>query len=128
MNFPLLDRFAAFIPSRARARQLVKKFSDELETRVLKSHDANDPDHHHQDGTDVLGKSECVGSRLIAARDSGMLTQQQFRDNLNVVFVAGQENPQLLLISTLYLLAKYPVSLLVFLSILRPQCEFSSKA
>jgi hypothetical protein len=30
---------------------------------------------------------------------------------LTVAFVAGQENPQLCMISTLYLLAKHPVSL-----------------
>ncbi|GAB1195497.1 hypothetical protein APSETT444_004756 [Aspergillus pseudonomiae] len=49
-----------------------------------------------------------LGARLIAARDSGVLTEKQFRDNLKVLFVAGQENPQLLLISMLYLLAKHP--------------------
>lgn len=54
--------------------------------------------------------SEKLGSRLFAARESGVLTHKQFRDNLNVVFVAGQENPQLAMLSALYLLGKYPVS------------------
>ncbi|WEW54883.1 cytochrome P450-dit2 [Emydomyces testavorans] len=98
MNFPMLDRFGTFIPSRTRARELVKRFSEDLETRVLQSHDGN-----HDPST-----SESVGARLIAARSSGAITQKQFRDNLNVTFVAGQENPQLLLISTMYLLGKYP--------------------
>ncbi|KAJ5767082.1 cytochrome P450 oxidoreductase [Penicillium nucicola] len=39
----------------------------------------------------------------------GALTTKQLRDNLNVLFVAGQENSQLLIISSLYLLAKYPI-------------------
>ncbi|KAI1966578.1 cytochrome P450-dit2 [Ophidiomyces ophidiicola] len=98
MNFPVLDRLGVFIPSRLRARELVQRFSDELESRVLQS-------HRRMHGAPV---SENVATRLIAARDSGTLTQQQFRDNLNVTFVAGQENPQLLLISILYLLGKYP--------------------
>ncbi|EEP80069.1 predicted protein [Uncinocarpus reesii 1704] len=98
MNFPLLDRFGSFIPSRAHARELVRRFSSELESRLVRDH-TEMPDSEASDN---------VGSRLIAARDRGELTQQQFRDNLNVTFVAGQENPQLLLISTMYLLGKYP--------------------
>ncbi|QLI74154.1 Cytochrome P450-DIT2 [Metarhizium brunneum] len=46
-------------------------------------------------------------TRLLSARDSGQLTEKQFRDNLAVLFVAGQENPQLAILSTMYLLAKH---------------------
>ncbi|KAF7596208.1 hypothetical protein BBP40_002740 [Aspergillus hancockii] len=75
----------------------LKWFSAELETCVTQGqNDQESP------------KSGNLGARLLAARDHGVLTQKQFRDNLNVLFVAGQENPQLLLISILYLLAKHP--------------------
>ncbi|EFY94554.1 Cytochrome P450 CYP56F1 [Metarhizium robertsii ARSEF 23] len=47
-------------------------------------------------------------TRLLSARDSGQLTEKQFRDNVTVLFVAGQENPQLAILSTMYLLAKHP--------------------
>ncbi|KAK3385790.1 cytochrome P450 [Podospora didyma] len=48
------------------------------------------------------------GSRLLAAREAGVLSKKKLLDNLTVTFVASQENPQLALISTLYLLAKSP--------------------
>ena len=51
---------------------------------------------------------------MIVARDSGQWNEKQLLDNLTVAFVAGQENPQLCMISTLYLLAKHPVSLAGF--------------
>ncbi|KAB8269543.1 cytochrome P450 [Aspergillus minisclerotigenes] len=94
MNFPVLDRFGKLIPCRVRARKVVEQFSAALEYGV-----------RHGQGTP---KPTNLGARLIAARDGGVLTEKQFRDNLNVLFVAGQENPQLLLISMLYLLAKHP--------------------
>ncbi|OGM47513.1 cytochrome P450 oxidoreductase [Aspergillus bombycis] len=94
MNFPVLDRFGKLIPCRVRARNVVEQFSAALENCVRHGQEAPQPGN--------------LGARLIAARDRGVLTEKQFRDNLNVLFVAGQENPQLLLISMLYLLAKYP--------------------
>lgn len=100
MNFPVLDRFGAFISSRIKARELVQRFSQELEHRLLMSYR----------GIACSLASDRLGNRLIAARNNGAFTAKQFRDNLNATFVAGQENPQLLLISTLYLLAKFPVS------------------
>lgn len=100
MNFPVLDRFGSFISSRINARRLVRRFSEELEQRLLTSYR----------GVTCSSDSKKLGERLIAAKDDGALNSKQFRDNLNAAFVAGQENPQLLLISTLYLLAKHPVS------------------
>lgn len=94
MNFPVLDRFGDLIPCRVRARDMVKQFSATLEYCVRQGQQSAKPNN--------------LGARLVAARDSGVLTKKQFRDNLNVLFVAGQENPQLLLISILYLLAKHP--------------------
>jgi unspecific monooxygenase len=58
----------------------------------------------HETGA-AEGQSKLPG-RLLAARYSGVLTEQQFRDNVTILFIAGQENPELAVISTLYLLAK----------------------
>ncbi|KAL9625217.1 MAG: hypothetical protein Q9160_000619 [Pyrenula sp. 1 TL-2023] len=98
MNFPVLDRFGSFLSNRINARRLVRRFSEELEQRLLTSYK----------GVTCSSDSKKLGERLIAARNDGALNSKQFRDNLNAAFVAGQENPQLLLISTLYLLAKHP--------------------
>ncbi|KAH8657512.1 cytochrome P450 monooxygenase [Tricladium varicosporioides] len=94
MNFPILD----WLPHRKRAREAIEKFSEELAAGLNRTHE----------GISCSMSSEKLGSRLIAARDEGILTKRQFRDSLNAAFVAAQENPQLLLTSTLYLLAKYP--------------------
>lgn len=51
-----------------------------------------------------------LGNRLVAALREGSLTEKEFTDNLMVLFVASQENPQLLLTSTLRLLAQHPAS------------------
>ena len=100
MSFPVLDRLGPLIPSRAQARNLVRQFSSLLQSHILKQEIASD---------NVGGSTKCLGDRLIAAWRNGTLTSRQFRDNLNVIYVAGQENPQLLIISSLYLLGKYPV-------------------
>jgi cytochrome P450 len=97
MNFPLLDRLP--IPSRIRARELVQQFREELKNALLRSYEK----------TSASMDSDKLGSRLLAAWESGFLSEKQFLDNLTVTFVASQENPQLLIISTLYLLAKHPV-------------------
>ena len=96
MSFPVLDRLSLIIPSRIRARQLVREFAAKLQASVL-------------EGDGLEGSA---GNRLVNAWRDGLLTDQQFRDNLMVLYVAGQENPQLLMTSTLYLLAKHPVGLL----------------
>ncbi|KAL9106117.1 MAG: hypothetical protein Q9227_008817 [Pyrenula ochraceoflavens] len=56
----------------------------------------------------IMANAKDLCMLLLAAKMSGIITAKQFRDNLNVAFVAGQENPQLALISTLYLLGKHP--------------------
>ncbi|KAI0003454.1 cytochrome P450 [Xylariaceae sp. FL0662B] len=100
MNFPFLDRFP--FPSRTRARRIVDSFKDELKRALLESHKTPDPAESAVDRGPLLGK------RLLDARESGQWGEKQLLDNLTVIFVAGQENPQLALISTLYLLAKHP--------------------
>lgn len=96
MNFPVLDRLP--IPTRITARKTISHFKDELTSSLACSHGKSD----------LKSPSDKLGARLLAARYSGELTEKQFRDNLTVLFVAGQENPQIGLISTLYLLAQHP--------------------
>lgn len=97
MNFPILDKLP--IPSRKLARQAVDEFSQELQIKIRGS--------HQHEGNKCDANSKDLGCRLLAAHADGELTARQLRDNLNVTFVAGQENPQLALISTLYLLGKH---------------------
>lgn len=80
---------------------MVVAFKNELKDALKAS--------HTEDCEDWL-TSDKLGSRLLGAVESGLWSEKQFLDNLTVTFVAGQENPQLLMISTLYLLAKHPVS------------------
>lgn len=98
MNFPVLDRLP--IPSRKLARKTISHFKDELTFSLVRCHERFD--------WKSSSSSDTLGARLLAARCSGELTEKQFRDNLTVLFVAGQENPQIGLVSTLYLLAKSP--------------------
>lgn len=96
MNFPVLDRLP--IPTRQEARRTISHFKDELTSSLTCVHEKSD----------LKSPSDQLGARLLAARHSGELTEKEFRDNLTVLFVAGQENPQIGLISTLYLLAQHP--------------------
>lgn len=96
MNFPFLDSLP--IPSRLAVRSTISEFKDELTSSLVSAHAKSDLD----------APTDKLGARLLAARGSGELTEQQFRDNLTVLYVAGQENPQIGLISTLYLLAQRP--------------------
>ncbi|KAH6662357.1 cytochrome P450 [Halenospora varia] len=95
LSFPFLDR--DIIPSRKEARLAVARFSEELATGLTRSHVEKT----------CTSNSESLGSRLTAARQYGQITEKQFYDNLNVSFFAGQENPQLALTSTMYLLGKH---------------------
>ncbi|KAJ2901403.1 hypothetical protein MKZ38_001885 [Zalerion maritima] len=97
MNFPVLDRLP--LRSRRRAREAVRELSSELLETIKAS--------HLHCGKPCSPDSDRLGCRLLASHQSGILSDRQLRDNINVTFVAGQENPQLALISTLYLLAKH---------------------
>ncbi|KAK3301847.1 Pyoverdine/dityrosine biosynthesis protein-domain-containing protein [Chaetomium strumarium] len=99
MNFPILDRLP--LPGRARARQMVRKFKNELRRALVESL------RHNPLSTSATG-FDGLGRRMLRARESGQWNDQQFLDNLTITFVAGQENPQLCMLSTLYLLAKHP--------------------
>ncbi|KAK4120222.1 hypothetical protein N657DRAFT_625470 [Parathielavia appendiculata] len=101
MNFPVLDRLP--LPSRTRARRMVDGFKNELKRALLESHNNDGPLP-----PPVNPPLDGLGRRMLDAKASGQWTEQQLLDNLTVAFVAGQENPQLCMISTLYLLAKHP--------------------
>ena len=83
-------------PSRRRARQLVRQFKQVLRSALVTSYSSASLDG--------------LNRRMLDARESGMWTEKQLLDNLTVLFVASQENPQLCMISTLYLLAKHLVT------------------
>ncbi|KAK0671254.1 putative cytochrome P450 [Cercophora samala] len=100
MNFPFLDQFP--FPSRLHARATVDKFRDALKEALIESHDPSSAKSSAPWPKDGLGR------RMLDAHQSGLLDERQLYDNLTVLFVAGQENPQLCMISTLYLLAKHP--------------------
>ena len=96
MSFPILDRL--LLPSREAARKTIAHFKDELTSSLACS----------DEKSNLNPLSDKLSTRLLAARLSGELTEKQFRDNLTVLYVAGQENPQIGLTSTLYLLAQHP--------------------
>lgn len=100
LNFPFLDLL--HLPSRRRARRQVARFTDELCDTVVRAH----ADHAH----DALFGTHNLGCRMIAARQTGTLSEQQFRHNMISIFLAGHENPQLLLTSLVFLLAENEVS------------------
>ncbi|KZF20229.1 Dit2 protein [Xylona heveae TC161] len=95
LTFPFLD--ALPIPSRKKARRTVQVFRDEFCKMVQKSHAGNC----------CSTESDNLGCRLISARKKSVLREKQFQDNMVISFVAGHENPQLLLSTLIYLLAKH---------------------
>ncbi|KAL8347657.1 hypothetical protein RB601_002970 [Gaeumannomyces tritici] len=105
MNFPFLDHLP--LPGRKRARSLVAAFRNELKIALEDGHQPNPPLSASVDSIPAE-TSDKLGTRLLGALRSGLWTEKQFLDNLTVTFVAGQENPQLAMISMLYLLAKHP--------------------
>jgi hypothetical protein len=104
MNFPFLDTLG--LPNRERARASASTFTDFIVDAVRK-----EPANSKSRGADQSSRrsrSE-LSQRLVDACSDGVITERQLRNNLTITFVAGQENPELALVSTLYLLAKNPV-------------------
>ncbi|KAI0163833.1 Dit2 protein [Xylariaceae sp. FL1272] len=95
LNFPILDRF--YMPSREKAKQLVKTFKSEL-TAIVKQ------GHSHRCQPDQTN----LGCRLIAAWDAGQLSDYHLQQNLLITFVAGHENAMIMILSTLFVLAERP--------------------
>ncbi|KAF2001465.1 putative cytochrome P450 [Amniculicola lignicola CBS 123094] len=94
LNFPFLDHFN--FRTRQIGRQLVRNFRSTLRNEVVKGHDhICDP------------KSANLGCRLLGANNQGILTDKQLGDNLVSTFLAGHENPQLGLLSLMFLLGSH---------------------
>jgi len=110
MNFPVLDRVP--FPSRNNARVLVAAFKNELKSALVRGAGGGGGALGNGGPSKVgeEGSRTGLGRRMLDAAEAGLWSEKQLLDNLTVVFVAGQENPQLLMISALYLLAKHPVS------------------
>ncbi|CBF84176.1 putative cytochrome CYP56B1 [Aspergillus nidulans FGSC A4] len=97
LNFPVLDYLP--LQTREEARKLVTRFTDELIETVRKGHTTCDHEKEH---------TRNLGCRLLYACESGLFTEMQLRHNMISAFLAGHENPQLLLVSSLFLLAEHP--------------------
>ncbi|KAJ2975028.1 hypothetical protein NUW58_g8474 [Xylaria curta] len=95
LNFPILDWF--YIPSREKAKQLVKTFKTELTALIRQG-------HRHECQLD----STNLGCRLLAAHNTGQLSEYHLQQNLLITFVAGHENPMILILSNLFVLADRP--------------------
>ncbi|KAM3437048.1 hypothetical protein MY4824_003949 [Beauveria thailandica] len=94
LTFLFLDRIGFL--GRRHARQVATDFTDHLVSGL-----ENRPDSK-------VGAQPMLARDLLEAKCTGEFTEKQFRDNVTVLFVAGQENPQLALVSVMYLLAKHP--------------------
>lgn len=90
MNFPILDKLPLSL--RLLARKVVREF------RVYLGLIASE-----------AGKSngDFAFSKLLDALKSGLITEKQFIDNVVILMVAGHENPLLLILSLLFVLAKH---------------------
>ncbi|KAJ4375175.1 cytochrome P450-dit2 [Neocucurbitaria cava] len=99
MNFPFLD----YLPFKIRklGRMLNKKFRSTLRTAITKGHTqhvCNENDKRN------------VACRLIGSHREGLLTDKDLDDNLVSTWyevLAGHENPQLVLMSLMYLLGAH---------------------
>ncbi|KAL6707578.1 cytochrome P450-dit2 [Coniothyrium glycines] len=96
MNFPFLD----YLPLKARklGRELSRQFRDTLRTAISKGHT-----HHICNETD----NKNLACRLLGSQREGLITEKELDDNLVSTFLAGHENPQLVLMSILYLLGAH---------------------
>ncbi|KAM9909034.1 hypothetical protein OXX69_005817 [Metschnikowia pulcherrima] len=92
MTFPSLDKLR--LPSRQRAKGAIKEFKALLRCKILQER--------------TYENSERLGSNLANAYETGEITEKQFEDNAIIALVAGHENPEMLLTTVLYLLAKHP--------------------
>ena len=96
MNFPFLDHLPLKI--RQLGRAINREFRSTLRTSITKGHNhVCDPNDHKN-----------VACRLIGAHDEGRLSDKDLEDNMVSTFLAGHENPQLALMSLMYLLGAHP--------------------
>ncbi|SCU95204.1 LADA_0G14224g1_1 [Lachancea dasiensis] len=95
LNFPMLDLLP--IPSRRRARKYVEDFRRSL----MKSVKANLVNNY------TFEQTSFASSDLIRSFNREEISEKQLIDNIVIIMVAGHENPQLLLTSCFYMLAKH---------------------
>lgn len=91
MNFTFLDSLP--IPSRIKARKAVQDFKSFVTNKIM-SERTNE-------------KTRKLGYRLAASFEAGEITRKQFQDNAMIALIAGHENPQILLTTVIYFLAKF---------------------
>lgn len=95
LTFPFLDILP--LPSRRKGFRDVENFRKELV-----SHVQNELVTNYK-----FEQSSFASSDLIRAFNNEVINYKQLTDNIVILLVAGHENPQLLLTTSLYLLAKY---------------------
>ncbi|CCK69555.1 putative cytochrome P450 KNAG_0C04530 [Huiozyma naganishii CBS 8797] len=95
LTFPFLDLFP--IPMRKEAFKNVESFRKILVERVRQ----NMIENYQFEQTDF------AASNLIRSYNAEKINYTQLTDNIVILLVAGHENPQLLITTCLYLLAKY---------------------
>lgn len=91
MNFTFLDKFP--IPSRIKAREAIREFKNYFIKKIV------------EEATDENCKK--LGPKLATSFENGLITKKQFQDNAMIALIAGHENPQILLTTAVYLLAKH---------------------
>jgi unspecific monooxygenase len=96
LNFPILDHFK--LKSREEAKRLVKVFKRELTDLVLSGHK-----HRHPQGME----SNHLGCRLVTAYETGIINRYHLQQNCLSMFLAGHENPQILLLHMMRMLAEH---------------------
>ncbi|KAH7081507.1 putative cytochrome P450 [Paraphoma chrysanthemicola] len=97
LNFPFLDHLP--LKTRKLGRELNKQFRNTLRSAVAKGHE-----HHVCNEND----NRSVACRLMGSQREGLLSQKEMDDNLVSTFLAGHENPQLVLMSLMYLVGAHP--------------------
>ncbi|KAI5968301.1 DIT2 [Candida margitis] len=91
MNFPYVEKYP--IPSRIKAKREVEGFRNWFGQTLLSKYNPE--------------RENSAATKLVQALHNDKLTQKQFFDNAIIIMVAGHENPLLLMLSLLYVLAKH---------------------
>lgn len=91
MNFPYIENFP--IPSRIKAKREVEGFRNWFGQNLLSNYNPE--------------RGNSAATKLAQALCNEKLTQKQFLDNAIIIMVAGHENPLLLMLSLLFVVAKY---------------------
>ncbi|QLG72750.1 hypothetical protein HG535_0D04590 [Zygotorulaspora mrakii] len=95
LTFPFFDSFP--IPARKKAFKEVEYFRQELVSHIQQQLIKNFK----------FEQTTFVSSDLVRAFNNQTINYKQLTDNLVILLVAGHENPQLLLTTSLYFLGKY---------------------